>query len=1242
MCLLCQMGQKQDHSADIAANNGHAFATTFNQALNDWQNIDQTPDNPYNKDTDYEAFLTYLGALTRPLTPTQAQGPIVVNVSELANHPDYMQAAIGALQMWSTVTPLEFTIVTDRPYNRNTDYLQVVSPEVGEANDGSAFSSGRFVNVGQRFHDTEPNKTDPGGYIFNTFIHEFGHEFGLNHPGFYNYGGPGGPQITYLNDAKWVYDQQQYSVMSYFDSIDAGGADAWTNTTPGIADIEAVIRHYFSTVTGNVRTYQDIQLNTGNDVYGFGSTKLGYALTATGPGHDIGFVIHDTGGVDTVDFSGSTTSTILDLREGRFSSVNGHSNNVAIFDGHNQDATQYYIEKGIGSAFDDIILGNDGANQLTAGDGNDKVAGFLGNDTIDGGNGADEIHGGAGDDLIIGGADTNDSRDRNNTLPVITGPDTNDGNDQLFGEDGNDTINGGAGDDVIDGGAGDDLMRGMAGVDIFRGGDGSDTVDFSLESPFQLLVNLVTNVAQGGTASGDTFFSVENLIGSDDRIDRFVGNDADNHFDGLGGGDVFNGGNGDDVLDGARDGDVLRGDAGNDRLIGGAGADFLDGGDGIDTADYTVDEHQPMFGPPRTPSTEGVTVNLATGTASGGDGEGDTTTTHQFDQLVNIENVIGSKYADTLIGNAGVNVLTGAAGNDTLAGGGGADTLDGGDGIDVAAYYGSAVGVVVDLAVPGSHPETYVSIEGLAGSAFGDTLSGDAGDNSLVGQGGDDTLKGGAGNDTLDGDFIPFPVTGVGLGNSYTTLPAGTTNNSTATAVDLSSKFSFLADPDIGDATTLAHSTVNATGNGQGGFYRVNLNAGTVLTADIDHTSDLLDDSFIRIIRPDGTTVALNDDGGNDPGSARRTDSLVTTKVTETGTYYIVVGHYDNDLGDVVDTVPNGATYELNVSVTPPTPTAPNIGVAGNDTLDGGAGIDTLLGRAGDDILLGGAGADHLDGGVGADTASYAGSGGAVTVNLITGSATGGDAQGDTLVSIENLQGSGLDDTLTGNGGANTLIGGAGNDTLDGSVGVDTMIGGAGNDTYRVDNSADKVQELAGEGTDSIVSSRNYILGDNVEDLTFVQGSGSNVTGNAGANHLTGNEMANILVGLAGNDVLDGRAGDDQMDGGDGTDTLTGGAGNDTFRFQAARHTVVGDNRDVITDFTRGQDHIDLHFIDADTKAAGDQAFSFIGGGAFTGVAGQLRFADGVVSGDVDGDGKADFEVGVRGVATLAAADFVL
>ena len=130
------------------------------------------------------------------------------------------------------------------------------------------------------------------------------------------------------------------------------------------------------------------------------------------------------------------------------------------------------------------------------------------------------------------------------------------------------------------GGSGDDTLSGQDGIDIFRGGRGSDTVDFSKESPFQLLVNLATNVASGGTASGDTFYSIENLIGSDDRTDRFIGTSAANHFWGRGGGDYFNGGAGDDILDGGNDGDILYGEAGNDTIIGGAGQDYLDGGRG--------------------------------------------------------------------------------------------------------------------------------------------------------------------------------------------------------------------------------------------------------------------------------------------------------------------------------------------------------------------------------------------------------------------------------------------------------------------------------------------------------------------------------------------------------------------------------------------------------------------------------------------------------------------------------------
>ena len=1006
------------------------------QTTPDWVVNDQTPDNPYGKSTDYEAYLDYLGALKTKLTPEIAAGTIKINVFELNDHPDFKAAAIGALEQWASSTGLEFEIVDDRPFDKKVDYMQVVSPELGEANDGSAYSSGRFVSIGQRFHDTEPNRTAVGGYVFDSLIHEFGHEFGLNHPGLYNYGGPGGVQINYLNNATWVYDRQQYSVMSYFDGIDVGADSRWSASTPLMADMEAVIRHYYSTVTDGVRTYQDIQLNTGDDVYGFGSTKFGYTLTMTGSTHDIGFVIHDTGGHDTIDFTDSTSGTILDLRAGYFSSVNGHVNNVSIFAGHNADGTEYYIETGIGSRFDDTIIGNDGNNVLDGGTGNDHMAGGGGDDTyyvdsmkdvvfetanggndtiivvsgryslrgapnveniifdashtyvyqpidpppgpvdpdggpfglklvgnalnnvLTGGDGRDMIHGGGGDDTITGGRDTLASRDINNTIPVADLPDQTesyDRGDDLFGGSGNDVLLGGAGNDLLDGGTGNDTFFGQAGADVFVGGDGSDTVDYSRESPFQLLVNLRTNLAAGGTGSGDTFFGIENLIGSDDRLDRFIGNAAENHFIGNGGGDYFNGGAGNDVLDGGADGDILFGGVGDDLLIGGSGQDALHGGLGNDTASYAT-------------SSAAVRVDLGTGIGSRGDAEGPVQIVGvgsqiKGDILVNIENLIGSDFGDKLTGNAGVNVLDGGKGDDTLTGAGGSDQLIGGDGSDTADYSDSLGAVLVNLAAGLGGGDVLISIENAAGSAAGDTLIGDGYKNILVGQGGNDSLQGGGGRDVLVGDFLPVPVSGVGMGDGYTTLPADATNNSAATALDLSNNFTMVADGDIGNSTTVPHTTVAATGNGLAGFYSVTVNANTILTLDIDRTSANLD-SWILLVDANGNIVANNDDAGGDPGSVHSTDSQLSFSVLAGGTYTIVVGQWDNGFSAVI---PIGATYELNVSVaTEPLP--PQVGVSGADMLNGGGGDDFIFGGAGDDVLIGGAGSDRLKGGSGSDT----------------------------------------------------------------------------------------------------------------------------------------------------------------------------------------------------------------------------------------------------------------------------------
>jgi len=160
-----------------------------------------------------------------------------------------------------------------------------------------------------------------------------------------------------------------------------------------------------------------------------------------------------------------------------------------------------------------------------------------------------------------------------------------------------------------------------------------------------------------------------------------------------------------------------------------------------------------------------------------------------------------------------------------------------------------------------------------------------------------------------------------------------------------------------------------------------------------------------------------------------------------------------------------------------------------------------------------------------------------------------------------------------------------------------------------------------------------------------LNGAGGNdsLNGQAGNDRLLGFAGNDSLSGFTGNDTLDGGSGNDLLIGGAGRDVITGGAGADVFRFTTFGDSAVGANRDVITDFVRAEgDRVDLSWIDANTRFAGDQAFAFIGGASFTRVAGQLRFASGVLQADVNGDARADMEIAIQGVSTLLVADFIL
>jgi Ca2+-binding RTX toxin-like protein len=240
-----------------------------------------------------------------------------------------------------------------------------------------------------------------------------------------------------------------------------------------------------------------------------------------------------------------------------------------------------------------------------------------------------------------------------------------------------------------------------------------------------------------------------------------------------------------------------------------------------------------------------------------------------------------------------------------------------------------------------------------------------------------------------------------------------------------------------------------------------------------------------------------------------------------------------------------------------------------------------------------------------------------------------GFARGDT---IHGLDGG---DLIGGGAAGDTLYGDDGNDTLNGGLGVDLMHGGAGDDTYVVDDANDAVIESADEGTDRIAAWSDFTLGDGVENLILKGDGDINGTGNERDNRIYGNDGDNILYGGAGFDFATGI----------GVDVLFGGAGNDRFVFGAPQDSLVGPRRDVIKDFLVGADQIDLTAIDANTGLAGDQAFDFIGSDAFTGTAGELQAKPWgihtMVSGDVDGNGLANFQILVTGHIALQETDFL-
>ena len=516
---------------------------------------------------------------------------------------------------------------------------------------------------------------------------------------------------------------------------------------------------------------------------------------------------------------------------------------------------------------------------------------------------------------------------------------------------------------------------------------------------------------------------------------------------------------------------------------------------------------------------------------------------------------MGGSSSDHLEGDEGNDILHGNAGNDWMLGREDDDTLYGGDG--------------------------------------GDTLFGDVGIDSLYGESGNDSIDGGSRDDVIDGGIGVDAMTG-GTGDDVFVVDDG---DSVIEILDegtdtVQASITYALGADVENLTLTGSDDLDGTGNAFDNVIFGNTGNNTLLGGDGDDSIDggSGDDVIDGGIGADAMTGGTGDDVFvvDDAG-----DSV--TEGTNQGT----------------DTVQSSITYGLDADVE-------NLTLTGSDDLDatGNALDNVILGNAGANTLIGGAGDDTIDGGTGTDPIDFSGavgSTGGVSVNLsLTTAQTIGVDQGvDIILNIENVIGSALNDSLTGDASANVIDGGTGDDTLAGGGGDDTLTGGLGNDafTFMSGFGDDTIKDFgAGVGSEDVIAfgpdapsvdevgSLSYTIGtigsfaemiektltdvdgdavmspywigttqisigsitfEGVESTALHEDDFSNIYGD-GDDAIVGTGGADLLFGMAGDDSIDGGAGDDRLWGGDGDDILIGGAGDDVLDGRDGNNILTG------------------------------------------------------------------------------------
>ncbi|WP_276307456.1 calcium-binding protein [Thiopseudomonas denitrificans] len=438
------------------------------------------------------------------------------------------------------------------------------------------------------------------------------------------------------------------------------------------------------------------------------------------------------------------------------------------------------------------------------------------------------------------------------------------------------------------------------------------------------------------------------------------------------------------------------------------------------------------------------------------------------------------------------------------------------------------------------------TLESLLGNGI---LIGDAAENTLLGSDGDDWLDGGSNNDIMQGGkgddtYVVDSVDDVVIEHADEGIDT------------VESNVSYTLGDNVENLTLLGPQNLSGTGNELDNIIRGNSG-----------------DNYLDGGTGEDTLIGGR---GNDTYVVNSAGDQVIEKPNEG--FDTVISSIDYTLGDNLEALTLVGDARVGK------------GNEANNVLTGNELDNELYGYDGDDILDGGKGADLMVGGAGDDTYIVDNAGDLVvelanegidTVKSSINYQLTDHVENLTLTGQGNLTGEGneLDNVIIGNSGDNTLYGYDGDDTLDGGAGADILIGGRGNDTYIVDNVGDQVIELADEGIDTVQSSIDYTLVDNVENLTLIGQGNINGTGNELDNVITGNHRDNILTGGAGKD------------------TLIGGRGDDTYILTADdREDIIiekaGEGTDTVIshfDYTLGDNLENLELAGAATEGTGNE-----------------------------------------------------